>query len=602
MKKTVLNLMLFAFLSLTGFSQNIATGNASSELIGYNLYRNNEKINTELITELSFTDSVSETGLYNYYVTAVYNEGESDASNMSDVMIDLDFTERKYVLFEKVTGTWCGYCPGAANGLDDMHKNGLNVLGIAYHYNDAYATQSTHMRRDYYGITSAPFAIFDGVEPVRGGGDANSTKYKDYLAVYNERIKVKSPFTMAVNGTVENNTYSANVAIQKIATNNSTNLKLMAVIIEDHIPQAWLGLNELNAVARKLLPDANGSSIAFNNNEQQLINLNFEADTSWIKENCSLIVFIQDQISKEVFQADQIKLNDFATKKITKKSAINTQFYAAYNFKAESFDLTNPIVNLSWDAPTVNNWLQWCYDDNHISMGSSSEIQIFDAAVKWDTSFTKNLEGLFISKFAFFPNDASCEYKLRIWEGENNLVVDSLIEDLNYGEWNTIELNTPYKINHLTNVYIGYHNLNTKSRRSAGLDYGPEKIPETNKIRFYNNNEPENWKNITDIGYNLNWNIKAYLEYLIEPSDTVSNKLKENSFKLYPNPADKSFTIENSYLIEQILIINLNGKIVYDKNTHCSSVSISTYDMHPGIYFIKVVSGNSFSIQKLIIR
>jgi subtilisin family serine protease len=53
----------------------------SKDFLGYNLYRDDVKINTSLITSHSTTDQVPTWGEYNYNVTAVYDEGESAYSN-----------------------------------------------------------------------------------------------------------------------------------------------------------------------------------------------------------------------------------------------------------------------------------------------------------------------------------------------------------------------------------------------------------------------------------------------------------------------------------------------------------------------------------------
>jgi len=53
------------------------------ELEGYNVYRDGDMINAALVTELEYTDTDVENGItYSYYVTAVYDEGESNPSNV----------------------------------------------------------------------------------------------------------------------------------------------------------------------------------------------------------------------------------------------------------------------------------------------------------------------------------------------------------------------------------------------------------------------------------------------------------------------------------------------------------------------------------------
>lgn len=54
---------------------------------GYNIYRNNEKINTTVVSEISFTDVDVADGNYTYFVTAVYSGGESLSSNTANITV-----------------------------------------------------------------------------------------------------------------------------------------------------------------------------------------------------------------------------------------------------------------------------------------------------------------------------------------------------------------------------------------------------------------------------------------------------------------------------------------------------------------------------------
>nr|WP_321450654.1 choice-of-anchor J domain-containing protein [uncultured Carboxylicivirga sp.] len=58
------------------------------QLLGYNIYRDNELLNTELLSEPAFTDEPGD-GSYKYKVTAVYDKGESYNSNEVDVTVDV---------------------------------------------------------------------------------------------------------------------------------------------------------------------------------------------------------------------------------------------------------------------------------------------------------------------------------------------------------------------------------------------------------------------------------------------------------------------------------------------------------------------------------
>ncbi len=63
-------------------------------LIGYNIYRDGAKVNTEVYAENSYTDMITERGTYEYLVTAIYDRGESMPSekvsvNVTELGIDL---------------------------------------------------------------------------------------------------------------------------------------------------------------------------------------------------------------------------------------------------------------------------------------------------------------------------------------------------------------------------------------------------------------------------------------------------------------------------------------------------------------------------------
>lgn len=64
-----------------------ARNHSSRALTGYNVYRDGDKINTAVVSGLTYTDMDLAAGTYTYYVTAVYDEGESGPSNTKEVTI-----------------------------------------------------------------------------------------------------------------------------------------------------------------------------------------------------------------------------------------------------------------------------------------------------------------------------------------------------------------------------------------------------------------------------------------------------------------------------------------------------------------------------------
>lgn len=69
-------------------------GNANLDLVGYNVYRDGVKLNSEPVEEPEFTDETAEEGkTYTYVVTTIYTKGESAGSNAVDILYDLSGVE-----------------------------------------------------------------------------------------------------------------------------------------------------------------------------------------------------------------------------------------------------------------------------------------------------------------------------------------------------------------------------------------------------------------------------------------------------------------------------------------------------------------------------
>lgn len=58
------------------------------ELLGYNIYRDDDMLNEDPVEETSYLDTGLDIGVYEYYITAVYSTGESEASNVVTVEIE----------------------------------------------------------------------------------------------------------------------------------------------------------------------------------------------------------------------------------------------------------------------------------------------------------------------------------------------------------------------------------------------------------------------------------------------------------------------------------------------------------------------------------
>lgn len=219
---------------------------------------------------------------------------------------------RNLVVVEIGTGTWCQYCPGAAMGADDLIANGYDVAIIENHNGDPFANTFSNARNSYYAINGFPTAYFDGLNPVVGGSNTESM-FSTYAPKVNQRMAIQSSFTIAVEGTHTCMTdFNAHITLEKVAANSSTNLKMHVFVTESHIEEFWQGMDELNWVNRQMSPNQNGTVVSFTGGNTQVFDIPFTVDPSWVLDQCEVVVFLQDQASREIFQGIKLPLLDFA--------------------------------------------------------------------------------------------------------------------------------------------------------------------------------------------------------------------------------------------------------------------------------------------------
>ena len=276
--------------------------NDEKSLLGYNLYRDGVTL-AEEIQETSYQDMDLVARMYTYDVKAVYDEGLSMGAGPADVTI-LGGVDRNLVIVEVGTATWCQYCPGAAMGVDEMHEEGLSVGVIEYHTTDDYSTSETEARLNYYNVSGYPTAVFDGVN-VSSGGNATQSLYSSYLPEYESRIAIPSLFEIESSYyNTDGNNYQVSVNAEMIEAYPllGNDLVLQVILTESNIPENWQNQTELNFVCRDMIPNENGTSLDFEGNTSQSVLLDFEIPSTYEMENIELIVYIQDNTTKEILQ------------------------------------------------------------------------------------------------------------------------------------------------------------------------------------------------------------------------------------------------------------------------------------------------------------
>lgn len=178
---------------------------------------------------------------------------------------------------------------------------------LAYHANDAFECSSGVARLRYYGIASIPVAVFDGKDRVIGG---NPGTFDAYHNLYNLHTAVNAPGILSLK--VDYNSFSRTGQI--VSRLNSVDkileseLHLRYAITESHKFYQWQWLDSLQSIVRDMLPDSLGVSFSVSQGEVYGDTQTFYISSSWVDQNCELVVFVQSDKDTSVLLSNSIPL------------------------------------------------------------------------------------------------------------------------------------------------------------------------------------------------------------------------------------------------------------------------------------------------------
>jgi hypothetical protein len=101
-----------------------------------------------------------------------------------------------------------------------------------------------------------------------------------------------------------------------------------------------------------------------------------------------------------------------------------------------------------------------------------------------------------------------------------------------------------------------------------------------------------------------------YLNFInLDTSNSISERVQEGDFLIYPNPANDFLTIQFRPLNEEIVqieILTLDGKIVYQqKFTPRNGIinkEIQLAGWPKGLYLCRIINGNIFTTKKIVVN
>ncbi len=278
----------------------------------------NVPVNIAPLATYSFTHPATwnpgATGTYSVKVWASNLNGNVDQYPADDdktksVIIAPTLAQRT-VLFEQFTSSTCGPCAAnnpTFNALLD--NNNAKSCAIKYQMNypavgDPCYTQECTDRHDYYGVSGIPHVNMTGT---RFDGHPFYVNQALLDEDYNNNPGL---FAMNVSYKIVGTTLTAYVTSTAQYGIASNNLKLHCAVVEDHVshsPQSN-GETDFYDVMRKMLPNASGTTMTAQTSGQVVnTTLNYTIPAGGgapiVNGELRVVAFIQDNLTKEVFQA-----------------------------------------------------------------------------------------------------------------------------------------------------------------------------------------------------------------------------------------------------------------------------------------------------------
>lgn len=516
---------------------------------------------------------------------------------------------KECVLFEVFTGIQCPFCPAAANGIGQMMEEGLDIAPIAYHTSafstPEYYTSETNARAYFYNISGYPTLKADGVLTAVGGGGASESLYTQYLAKYNQRIGILSPFTidLSYSHIAGTSNYEVVCSVNQVGDNTSNNLKIMIAITQSNIQKAWQGMTSLHHVVRDLIPTQSGTSYS---GGSKTVTETFTLG-DFPQEDCYITAWVQDFSTKEVFQAVRLSMNqpdypnDIKLMSVTSliSNSCSGRFEPTISVKNRgSFDVTSfdLIVKMNEVEYSRYHWtgepfeygetIEVAIPEFEIPLGNSN-VNIDFIVEKPNGVDDQNISGNSMTKTV--QPAFETENFIKIIFVTDTKPQESSVAVINM---NTNEIIKTMTFDIANNVYEEVVNLPDESCYQVVVyDTGGDGIDR--QMGLFDNNE----NLLFSIAGNLNkFTHKIAVEvysHIVGIDETL-----QSNVMIFPNPSHGQFQITTDVnTAYPVMVYDITGQEVY-RNLHFSDGIIDLSNCAKGIYLIKI----GLQTQKLLIH
>lgn len=516
---------------------------------GYNVYRNGEKVNSELLTRRYFQETISQEGNYDYSVETVYIDGATSPKSTVATATIVATGEAKVPESVKAVPSTYGYNVLLSFKDPDMYKNAESVNSYESLADETEVmNEETESNKSNWKVSSA--YAFDGNKSIVAVQKDEAFGIIKAEGMKYVRLAAKNADDHKGNGTLDIyystggahrdnfirlNSYSTTESWQDIFEELPANTEYIALAKAEGNPAQYV--DGLSFYKETPATDCYGFDL-YRNGEK--INAEPVDDISYVDHN-RIPGKYEYQVRLITKSAAESDLSD----------AVNLDLY----YDNGSLAPTNLRVDdkgdsreLSWQTPALGEpiYLRW-HDGNSYDAAGKSNGGAFFAGAKWFASDLKGYENLMLSDVEVYVNQIPDALYVLVYQN-NTLVRQQYVPTMKQYSFNTIHLEEPLQIDPSKDMLVAVYVEHNQITAPLGYDAGPAR---SGRGDLYST-DGLTWTTMEDSGANIdaNWNISIGLSPYSATGSLKARKhaAQETAVKFAPKANTTSGSLKASHV------------------------------------------------------
>ena len=546
-------------------------------------------------TTLSFDApaALNTPGSYDVTLTIVKVNGQDDDvldNNMlvKSVSIPMDYVQR-IPMIEHFSSSTCGPCVSVNNQMNTFcNNNAGRYTYTKYQMNwpgngDPYYTAEGGVRRTYYGVSGVPDIYLDGVGTNNAAVNQNT---------FNQHAAEPGYFDIRGSFTVDGN----NIHILADVMPYVDDEVRVYVSVNEKVTHGNVGTNgetEFHHVFMKMMPNGEGSTLAFSAGEMQRLEFTQDMSGTHVEEMSDLEVsiWVQNHGSKYVYN-----------------SHFAYEYTDAHPYPVENLTLAEVVgprgmFEASWDAPANGTPTGYnVYVNNELMAENITETE-YSFEGDPDMFYVVGVVALYENEKTSVKVVTSTSSTMQdlglIINGSDHAMLDP--------EQSSAQL---FVINANDNSHADITILSVEEENPEGAQYlniSCEELPYAlpyNAVYTINiePNSPGEGKSIAESKVVVTSDAGIVVFLIQVDGELLKVTELSSTAKVYPNPANGQVRIESANGIESVKVYNMLGALVQTVSANSHNVNINTANLNNGVYFFNILqSDGTVSNQRVVI-